>query len=88
MYKPSINALIEIIKKAQSDVVELDQCLTILAESGQECFTVIRVLQNARQQQRAFMADMFNEITSHDDQWTEEQAAEVAELQRVYEAQR
>lgn len=80
MYKPSISTLIEIIKKAQSDIAELTTAITFYQDNNPEALTVVRCLCDSREQQRRFMLAMFNEITTHDDEMTDNEAIAVQQL--------
>ncbi|EBS3550239.1 hypothetical protein DS608_21700 [Salmonella enterica subsp. enterica serovar Javiana] len=79
MYKPSISALIEIIRKAQSDVVELDSAISLYQQGGGS-EAVIYALASCRDQNQRFCVGMFSDIATHDEEQTEEQTEQIESL--------
>ncbi|HGB5300380.1 TPA: hypothetical protein ACIVOM_003621 [Salmonella enterica subsp. enterica serovar Virchow] len=87
MYKPSVNSLIEIIRKAQADNAELTGAINIYGAAENHSLAVIRALVDAKELNRRFINAMFSDITDHSELITDEQLNQIAELQQVHRDQ-
>ncbi|HEI4368108.1 TPA: hypothetical protein SI878_004415 [Salmonella enterica] len=86
MYTPSVNALLEFIRKAQGDVAELSNAINLYTDDNGP-LAIIRCLADGKDQQCRFIISMFNEIYSHQDIITDAELEALAELQAVHREQ-
>ncbi|ECV2890812.1 hypothetical protein F2230_21785 [Salmonella enterica] len=74
----SVRELISVIKKAQADIAEIDQVLPTQSP------TIIRFLNDAKAMQRNFILSMIIDLESHPEEWSDQEAAEIAAIQHHY----
>ncbi|EBU8272203.1 hypothetical protein DLL80_23840 [Salmonella enterica subsp. enterica serovar Newport] len=84
MYKPSVAALIQIIRKTQADNVELTAAINVLSATDNASLAVVRALANAKEVNKRFIIDMFNDLSSHDELITDDQLSEISELHNIH----
>lgn len=87
MYKPSVNALIEIIRKTLADNTELTAAINILSTTESPSLAVIRALADAKNTNQRFIKAMFDEIAEHTELITDAQLNQIAELQQAHRDQ-
>lgn len=74
----SVRELINVITSAVANIAEIDQVLPTQSP------TIIRFLNDAKASQRNFILSMIHELESHPEEWSDQEAAEIAAIQRHY----
>ncbi|EBD1458939.1 hypothetical protein FHY39_19565 [Salmonella enterica] len=79
MYRLSVSELISVIYKAQSDIEEINAVLAMRPVTEYDFVT--RSLVDAKAMQERFITAMLNEIASHPEDHTDEEAAKIVAIE-------
>ncbi|EGW0579068.1 hypothetical protein JGH65_004238 [Salmonella enterica] len=74
----SVRELISVITSAVANIAEIDQVLPTQSP------TITRFLLDAKASQRNFILSMIQELESHPEEWSDQEAAEIAAIQQYY----
>ncbi|EAT3951512.1 hypothetical protein ET317_21660 [Salmonella enterica] len=82
MSRLTVRELINVIRNAQDNIDEVNAVLELrrVAESD----AVTRFLNDAKAMQHNFISSMLDEIHAHPVEWSEDETAEIAELNALY----